>query len=195
MSVPSNIEFLRKEAKSLLKKCRAGEALAINRVRVQLPSLANLDDRRVSETIKLADVHHALAREKGHASWADLKREDSLVEQFLVAIRGTAFKEAQRTLAALPDIASESIHAACAIGDPEAVARHLERDSSLLNSQHGAWPPLLYACGSLLSRVSARQSAGILECATLLLDRGADPNTFTLTDPSNPESAIPAIRR
>src|SRR5436190_8688094 len=190
MSVPSKLEFLRKEAKSLLKQCRSGDAQAISRVRLQLPSLANLKDAQISETIKLADVHHALAREKGHESWGELKRGDSLVEQFLVAIRGTSFKEAQRTLAALPDMASESIHAACAIGDPEAVAHHLDRDSSLLNVQHGGWTPLLYACGSLLSRVSARQSAGVLECATLLLDRGADPNTFAITDPSDPASAI-----
>jgi len=195
MSVPSNLEFLRKEAKSLLKQCRSGDAEAISRVRSQLPRLQDLEDRRISETIKLADIHHALAREKGHESWGDLKRDDSLIEQFLVAIRGTAFKEAQRTLAALPEMASESIHAASAIGDPETVAQHLDRDPSLVNAAHGGWTPLLYACGSLLSRVSARQSAGILECVTLLLDRGADPNTFALADPSDPETAIPAIRR
>jgi ankyrin repeat protein len=195
MSGPSNLEFLRKEAKALLKQCRSGNARSIDRIRTQLAGMANLGDTRVAETIKLADVHHALAREKGHESWGDLKRDDLLIEQFLVAIRGAAFKDAQRTLGALPDMASESIHAACAIGDPEAVAHHLDRDASLLNAEHGGWPPLLYACGSLLSRVSARQSAGILECATLLLDRGADPNTSSLTDPSNPESEISAFRR
>lgn len=195
MSVPSNLEFLRKEAKALLKQCRSGNAQAIGRIRLQLPGLASLADSRISETIKLADVHQALAREKGHESWGDLKRGDSLIEQFLVAIRGTAFKEAQRTLAALPDMASESIHAASAIGDPEAVAQHLDRDPSLVNAAHGGWTPLLYACGSLLSRVSARQSAGILECATLLLVRGADPNTSAPTDPSDPASAVSPIRR
>jgi ankyrin repeat protein len=195
MSVPSNPEFLRKEAKALLKQCRSGNAEALNRVRIQLHRMSGLSNARISETIKLADVHHAIARERGHESWGDLKREDSLVEQFLVAIRGAAFKEAQRTLAALPDMASESIHAACAIGDPEAVAHHLDRDSSLLNTEHGDWTPLLYTCGSLLSRVSARQSAGILECATLLLDRGADPNASFRTDSSDPESELSALRR
>jgi ankyrin repeat protein len=195
MSVPSHLEFLRKEAKALLKKCRSGDADAIRRVRLQLPRLASLTDVQLAEAVKLADIHHAVARERGHDSWGELKRGDSLVEQFLVAIRGADFREARRTLAALPEMAAESLHAACAIGDSEAVAHHLDRDPSLLNAEHGGWAPLMYACGSLLSRVSARQSAGILECATLLLDRGADPNTFVLTDPSDPQSALSAFRR
>lgn len=195
MSVPSHLEFLRKEAKALLKQCRSGDEQSIHRIRVQLHRMADLNDVQIAETIKLADVHHALARERGHANWGDLKREDSLVEQFLVAVRGASFKDAQRTLAALPEMASESIHAACAIGDPEAVAHHLNQNPSLLTAEHGGWTPLFYASASLLGRASARQSAGILECATLLLDRGADPNTFVLTDPSDPESELSVTRR
>jgi len=195
MSVPSNLEFLRKEAKALLKQCRSGDAQAIGRIRGQLHRMADLNDVQIAETIKLADVHHALARERGHENWGDLKREDSLIEQFLVAVRGGSLKDAQRTLADLPEIASESIHAACAIGDPEAVANHLDRNPDLLTAEQGGWPPLFYACGSPLTRVTARQSAGILECATLLLDRGADPNTFILTDASDPESECNAVRR
>src|SRR5689334_16981014 len=64
-----NLEFLRKDAKNLLKLCRAGDFGAIGRMRAQLPRLAALEDAQLRERIKLADVHHALARERGYANW------------------------------------------------------------------------------------------------------------------------------
>jgi hypothetical protein len=53
----SNIESLRKEAKSLLKQCRAGNAAALDRIQAQFPGLAH--------TLKLADVQHAIAEFQG----------------------------------------------------------------------------------------------------------------------------------
>jgi ankyrin repeat protein len=195
MSVPSNPEFLRKQAKSLLKQVRAGDMQAIRRVRAHLPRLAALPDSKIPEVVKLSDVQHALARELGHANWGELKREDSLIDQFLVAVRGGALRDAQRLFTSLPEMAAESIHAACAIGDPDAVAHHLDQSPALLSTEHGGWTPLFYACGTPFNRVTARQSAGILECAQLLLDRGADPNSFVLTNSSDPESELSAARR
>ena len=61
-----NLEFLRKEAKSFLKLCRAGDAAALARLRLQLPAQTE---------IQLADVQHAMARESGYANWAELKRQ------------------------------------------------------------------------------------------------------------------------
>src|SRR5262245_40812031 len=124
MSAPSNpfqrinLEFLRKEAKSLLKQCRAGNAEALRRVAAQLR-------RTVATDAKLADVQHALAREYGFENWAALKRHDDPLERFLVCVRGGDLKGAQRELARFPDLADESIHAAAAIGDADAVANHL----------------------------------------------------------------------
>src|SRR5215213_4218453 len=63
-SAPS-LEYERKEAKALLKQIRAGDADALLRVRSTHP--VALRDRRVDE-IKLADVHHVIAREYGFAS-------------------------------------------------------------------------------------------------------------------------------
>ena len=45
MSYPINLEHLRKEAKTILKQCRAGNTASIERVRLQLPKLALLDTR------------------------------------------------------------------------------------------------------------------------------------------------------
>ena len=58
-----NLEFLRKEAKSLLKLCRSGNPQALSRVRSALPRFVELTDNRAGFEIRLADVHHALARE------------------------------------------------------------------------------------------------------------------------------------
>src|SRR4029450_7122029 len=69
-----NLEFLRKEAKTLLKRCRSGDSEALGRIRAQLPHLANVDDTSAQIEIKLADVQHVLALELGHANWGNLKQ-------------------------------------------------------------------------------------------------------------------------
>jgi len=75
MSESSISKHLRKEAKSLLKLCRGGDSSALARVRAQLP-------RVTSEQIKLADVHHALAKEHGYLNWAELKQQDAPLSRF-----------------------------------------------------------------------------------------------------------------
>src|SRR5262245_31023971 len=73
ISITDNLEFLRKEAKSLLKRCRTRDAAALHRMRAELPRIAHLNDERAALEIKLADVQYALARERGYASWGELK--------------------------------------------------------------------------------------------------------------------------
>ena len=163
-----NLEFLRKEAKSLLKRCRAGEESAMARVRRQL--------RKVSKEINLADIHQALAREYGYSNWAELKRMAEPEENFLNAVREPVLQGAKRYLVQFPAMARRSIHAACAIGNPEAVLDHLKTDPSRATLERDGWPPLMYSCASPLNRLSSRQSAGIVECVSLLMDAGVDPN-------------------
>jgi hypothetical protein len=69
MSTPSHLEFLKKEAKSLLKQCRTGNAAALGRIQANLPRL-------IAEKIQLAEIQYALAREHGYSSWPDLKRSE-----------------------------------------------------------------------------------------------------------------------
>jgi ankyrin repeat protein len=195
MSDSLNLEQLRKEAKTVLKQCRAGDRTAVDRMRAQLPRLQTLDNEQLGAQIKLGDVHHALARELGYRNWADLKRHDAPVARFLAAIRGGALNAAQRELQYFPNVANESIHVACAIGEVDAVRHHLELDPGLLTAEEGGWPPLVYACASPFHKLSLRHAFSIHECASLLLDRGADPNTDTLTDPSDPNGRMPAVVR
>jgi len=192
MSNPLNPERLRIEAKALLKEIRAGGAGAIERVRAKLPALASLDTLQFASQIQRADVHHALAREHGFENWEELKRRDSPLERFLAAVRSGAFHSAQDELNHCSDLAAISIHAACSIGDVDAVRHHLELDSKLIDAKHNEWSPLIYACASRFHQRNPRHAAGILDCVALLLDRGADPDSYTLADPSDPESRIDA---
>ena len=73
-SVPFNLEFLKKEAKSLLKRCRSCDHEAIGRFRAGLPRLSELDDAHAAAEIKLSDIQFALAREHGYANWTTLKQ-------------------------------------------------------------------------------------------------------------------------
>src|SRR5262245_35259565 len=106
-SLPS-VERLRKEAKKLLRLCRAGDAQAADRVRSK-------GERQ------LADAQHAVAGEHGFASWAALKRHaeaqeplGARAERFLAAVRDYAPERARKLGRAHPAIAGTSVYAACA---------------------------------------------------------------------------------
>src|SRR5262249_43690086 len=74
-----------------------------------------------------------------------------------------------------PSIVEESIHAAAAIGHSEVVRQHLDTDPQLLIMEADGWQPIVYACASRFHALTERHAAGIAECVTLFLDRGADP--------------------
>jgi hypothetical protein len=71
-----NLESLRKEAKSLLKACRSRDAAALQRIRAGLSRFAGMSDHIAAIEIQLADVQHALARERGYTSWGELRRQN-----------------------------------------------------------------------------------------------------------------------
>src|SRR5215475_2734179 len=177
MSQSLNLEYLRKQAKTILKKCRDADPGVIERVRSRLPRLAGLTNAQVAERIQLADIHHVLAHEKGYSNWSELKRHDAPLDRFLAAVRGGALEAALAELRASPAIIEESIHAAAAIGNAEAVRHHLDTAAEMLHAEVDGWTPLVYACASPMHSVSERHAAGIVECIELLLDRGADPDT------------------
>jgi ankyrin repeat protein len=188
MSDSLNLEYLRKEAKTLLKLCRSGNTSVLARIRVQLPQVS-------PEQIKLADIHHAMARELGYKNWAALKQQDAPLSRFLSAVRNGDLTKARFELSANPDLPIESLHAACAVGDVDAVSYHLGIDPDSIRSEESGWAPLLYACASRFHKLSPRHASATLACVTVLLDKGADPNTYTLAGPSDPTSRITAAAR
>ena len=83
---------------------------------------------------------------------------------------------ARALLAEHPEIVTDSIAAAAAAADPDALAAHLAADPEAADRETGPhrWAPLLYLT---YSRAVLDGSADrYLRCARLLLDAGADPN-------------------
>jgi ankyrin repeat protein len=119
------------------------------------------------------------------------------VERFLAAVREGDRAAAERLLARHPGVARADLFAAAAAGAADFAAERLAAEPALAAARHepDGWTPLLYASGSPLHAASPERAAGILRCAELLLDAGADPNDHTLFDASDPHSRLPALFR
>jgi ankyrin repeat protein len=199
-----DLELLRKRAKELLGAARAGDPAALARCRSAAPRLARLDDQALRVEVRLADTQHAVAREQGAASWPRLRREleaaqplAQAAERFLAAVRQGSARGAERLLRQRPEVAVADVWCAAAAGEVAALRAALDAAPALLAAPHpdDGWTPLLYACRSELHRRSAAVAAAVRRGAELLLDRGADPNAFTLWDGGDAESRLPALYR
>jgi hypothetical protein len=157
--VVMNVEQLRKQAKELVEAARAGDETALGRLG--------------GRPVQLARAQHALAQERGYASWADLVHaQDAGVDTFVVSATSGRRERAERLLAARPEIARDR-WAALVLGegwdgDPNEVGGPL------------AWAPLHYVCHSCFAPVSLARE---------LLQRGADPNAYFPND-YGPMSAL-----
>ncbi len=82
--------------------------------------------------------------------------------------------QAREMLRENPWLAEANIWSAATAGNADAVRTFLDQDPTLVNrpGPH-AWTPLLCACYS-------RVADGTIDAARLLLDRGADPNTYSM---------------
>jgi ankyrin repeat protein len=193
----TNLESLRKEAKRWLKALRTGDPQAVER-------LARIYPGRGAPVLRT--VQHALALEYGFPNWAGLKREleERALAARSHAERVTLFLEksanrygvapgsahwntaerdnpargefAARLLARHPEIARDSIHAAVAAHDVEAVREFLAKDPSLAKNGGGpdGWTPLLRLAYARLPLEALKENG--VAIATALLDHGADPN-------------------
>jgi len=182
-SLPPNpsLENLRKQAKTLKKACEAGDPGALARTKKLHP---NPNHR----TPRLADCQLVLARECGFPSWRHLKiavesAHHDLPDQF-VSIACLCYDDphydhrsfharAHEMLKANPWLAEANIWSAAAAGNADAVRALLDNNPALVHQPgpHG-WVPLICAC---YSRVRPT-----FDAAKLLLDRGADPNAYTM---------------
>ena len=182
-SLPPNpsLENLRKQAKTLKKAWQAGDTVALERIQAAHPRFPTAQPR-------LADCQLVLARECGFHTWRELKAavesaRSDLPEQF-VTIACLCYDDphydhrmfharAHEMLKANPWLAGANGWSAAAAGNTAALQVFLDGDPELANrpGPHG-WVPLICAC---YSRVRPT-----FEAARLLLDRGADPNAYTM---------------
>ncbi|HEX4321287.1 MAG TPA: hypothetical protein VHZ52_10310 [Acidobacteriaceae bacterium] len=190
-----SLENLKKQAKTLQKLCLANDAEALARLREHHPQYQGSSGKSLNaEAIKLSDCQLTLAREYGFESWPQLKTAVeaavlSEAEEF-VTIACLCFDDphfdhrnfhqrAHSMLQQQPELTSATIWSAAAAGNTAAVRVFLDQNSTSAN-QPGpyGWSPLICACYSRVQPIDPTHST--LEVAKLLLDRGANPNAFTL---------------
>lgn len=184
-----SLEFLRKEAK---KRHRS--------LKEQNPDSS------------LSQEQHALAREYGFANWAKLvaevngrqdvdssPRPHDAVQAFLDAAvprpeahhKSGSLAPAEAILEKHPDLASRSLAAACVLGEVEALQEHLQKSVPPSQSESPReWTPLVYLCFSRFLRDRAQPEARFVECARLLLARGASAHEHFLSPQGEIESAL-----
>src|SRR6267143_2834679 len=199
-----SLENLKKQAKTLQKKWRAGSAETLTRIRAAHPQYTGMsDDQLRAFKPRLTDCQLVLAREAGFESWPQLKvavesSNQELANQFIDLAclcyddphydHRSFHARAHELLARDPELAGANIWAAATAGNAHAVESFLGDGPQLVNrpGPHG-WAPLLCACYSRVKPIDPRYST--YRVAKLLLDRGAEPNAYTMKHNDPPGSA------
>ena len=196
-SLPANpsLENLKKQARTMQKAWRSGDAGAMARIRAAHPNYRGLTDEQLRAIQpRLTDCQLVLAREAGFDSWPQLKiavlasnRElpDEFVELACLCYDDPHFDHrsfharAHEILRDQPWLGEANIWCAATAGNTVAVRTFLDAQPDLVNrpGPHG-WAPLICACYSRVRPVDAAHST--FDAAKLLLDRGADPNAYTV---------------
>jgi ankyrin repeat protein len=195
--LPENpsLENLKKQAKTLQKGWGAGAHEAIARVRAGHPRYSGLSEEEVrASKPRLTDCQLVLAREAGFESWPQMKvsieaANRELPDEFVSIAclchddphydHRSFHARAHEMLLDKPWLSEANIWSAATAGNAAAVRAFLEEDPGLVNrpGPHG-WVPLLCSCYSRVKPVDPVHST--FDAAKLLLDRGADPNAYTL---------------
>lgn len=172
-----SLEHLRKQAKELLSAYRRGEAEAVARIAERFPAGA----------VSLTRAQLVIARDYGFASWRALCRfvegSAGLFEEFIEAALAGHIDRARALWSSHGDVLRHHPAAAAVAGDARALRELLAADASLANRRLGpADRPLL--CYTAFSRliVDPDFEQPLLACARLLLEHGADPNGYWLTE-------------
>ena len=187
-----SLEQYKKQAKELLKACRAEDVETIRRVQRNHPRFEKLSESRFEVSkFALADAQLVIAREHGFESWPKFLRRIEVIKSEAAAVANpvAAFIEAaiwhgtldaaDAILAAHPEIAQQSIHVAAILGDDAGVRRFISADPRNVTRKeapHGG-DALVYLCLSKYLRLDKTRSESFLRAATALLAAGADPNT------------------
>lgn len=205
LPVSPDLSHLKKQAKQLLREAHAGEASAVERFIESLPGARAVPLAALAaHELKLNDAQSVIAREYGFLSWTELK---GFVEWKSVdrAERMKTWTEwvydggqrerrlALRMLAEEPEFFAGDVWAACARGDAEVLREALAADAAWAKCTGGprVMQPLLAVTHSMLMLEEGFE-AGLLECARLLMEQGADVNA-TWTDTRYPEWPLSAL--
>jgi ankyrin repeat protein len=187
-----SLEQYKKQAKELLKAYRSADVESIRRVKRNHPRFAGLAEPGLEiSKFALADAQLVIAREHGFESWPRFAKQIEVINSQMAAESDplAAFIEAaiwhgtrdaaDAILAAHPELARSSIHAAAILGDDATVRRFISVDRGDATTKERPYDgdALVYLCLSKYLRLEPGRSPAFLRAATALLDAGADPNT------------------
>lgn len=194
-----NLEYYRKQAKSLLKAAQSGDATAMQRLTHHSPKLPRT--AKPSTTVALHDAQLTIAREQGFASWPRFKdfitqsqlNFQELVTAFIDAAV-TDLHRAQEILDKHPQIANAGLYAALVLGDVKQIEEALKETPDFAKAKVGPrnWEPLLYICFSRYADGRSTRAADMTAAAQLLLRHGADPNSFAIFE-QWPDMPLPVL--
>ncbi len=192
-----NLDFLRKQAKELLRQYRAGDSAALERIRQHLPAANGKSDVELKAmALQLHDAQSCVAREHRFASWPELKdyvewksatadASPQLIRWLRLVYGGdvTGAEGAARPALALkvlaedPRLARSDEYVACAVGDDFTVRKAIAADPAWVNRPGGLLrlPPLVAVTHSHLAADDLFR-ARLRGCVRILLEAGADPN-------------------
>ena len=194
----ANLDHLKKQAKTLLRRYRAGDPDAIARFADVLPASAGRTSEQITALrLRLHDAQSCIAREYGFVSWAALSLHvearafahgdrTTLIRRWLAFAYGgdvTGNHDAARPHLAAhlleqhPELFAGDASVACAAGDFAVVAAAIAADPEWIDRRRGplGLPPLVAVTHSRLGYLPDFITR-LRVCAHGLLRAGADPN-------------------
>jgi ankyrin repeat protein len=196
-----DLDYLKKQAKQLLREVRAQRGEALQAIAAFHP--------RPAEFSSLRDAQLALARRYGFADWEQLRNEVELrqlrggtpqeqtarfIQHGCLRYDGDdqawRYRRASQWLRELPHLTRDDFYCALVAADLAAVRDFLRRDPTLALRNGGPcdWPALMYVT---YSRVEQNPEHAVA-VAKLLLESGAPPDSYT-TNPSGFTAVTGAI--
>ncbi|MGH3491136.1 MAG: ankyrin repeat domain-containing protein [Actinopolymorphaceae bacterium] len=165
-SLPSrpNLEQYRKQAKDLLKACRAGDLDAVRRINHQRPRASETEPELTASDCTLAEVQFALAREHGFESWPKFSHH-------LQGLAGGTVRQYESAVDAIVG------------GDVAHLESLLDSDPGLVRARstrvHGA-TLLHYVAANGVESYRQKTPSNAADVADLLLRRGAAADATAL---------------
>ena len=180
-----SLDRLRRDAKSLKKSYRAGNAAAVARVEGVLSDV---------QDFKHADALHVVAREAGFPSWPRLKFAAEMeamdrgarAERLKLALYLGQVWVVDALLKADPSLGSDNFGLQCALYAITDVRRVLEADPGAATRLVGVRSPILHLAFSRHFKAEPEREGDMIAVAEALVAAGADVNDSYPFQPGSP---------
>jgi ankyrin repeat protein len=192
-----NLEYYRKQAKSLLRAAISGDPDALERFARYRPKPTETGDAQHAKPLALHEAQLTIAREQGFSSWPGFRtfivqsalNFQGLVNAFIDAAVSD-LRRAEEMLSAHPNLADAGFYAALVLGARKRVESVLTDIPAIVGGKSGPQncEPLLYVCFSRFANGKSSRAGDLAQTARILLRHGADPNACFVPEDSPGDS-------